>query len=190
MKSFYCLLLFFCFICNAQQQTVPLSYFLPQNDAYNENIPTPKSIFNFELGEMHTDHNQVIYFMEAIAKASDRVQIATTGHTYENRPLQLLTISSPENLAKIDEIHKKHLAFTDSNINTQDVSDLPIVIYLGYSIHGNEFSGTGAAIALAYYLAASESPELKKNVGQYDHFIGSQFKSRWITSFFYLGKQP
>jgi hypothetical protein len=31
-------------------------------------------------------------------------------------------------------------------------SDLPIVVYLGYSIHGNESSGTGAAIALAYYL--------------------------------------
>jgi predicted deacylase len=33
---------------------------------------------------------------------------------------------------------------------------LPIVVYLGYSIHGNESSGTGAAIALAYYLAAAE----------------------------------
>jgi predicted deacylase len=38
---------------------------------------------------------------------------------------------------------------------------LPIVVYLGYSIHGNESSGTGAAIALAYYLAAAESPARK-----------------------------
>jgi predicted deacylase len=41
---------------------------------------------------------------------------------------------------------------------------LPIVVYLGYSIHGNESSGTGAAIALAYYLAAAESPELEKTL--------------------------
>ena len=162
MKSIYHLLFFLSLISNAQQQPEPLSYFLPQNETYNTNIPTPKSIFNFELGEMHTDHNQVIRFMEAIAKTSNRVHLETTGYTYENRPLQLLTISSPENLAKIDEINKKHLALTDSNTNTADVSDLPIVIYLGYSIHGNESSGTGAAIALAYYLAASESPELKK----------------------------
>jgi hypothetical protein len=40
---------------------------------------------------------------------------------------------------------------------------LPIVVYLGYSIHGNESSGTGAAIALAYYSAA-ESPELEKTL--------------------------
>lgn len=162
MKSIYCILFFISFICNAQQQLVTLEYFLPKNSTYNEKIPTPKSIFNFELGEMHTDHNQVVHFMNAIAKASDRVQIETTGYTYENRPLQLLTISSPENLAKIDEIHKRHLALTDSNASGQDVSDLPIVVYLGYSIHGNESSGTGAAIALTYYLAASESPELEK----------------------------
>ncbi|RTY81111.1 zinc carboxypeptidase [Flavobacterium sp. LS1P28] len=162
MKSIYYLLLFFSFICNAQERPVPLAYFLPQNETYNDKIPTPKSVFNFELGEMHTDHNQVVRFMEAIAKASDRVQIETTGYTYENRPLQLLTISSPENLAKIDEIHRKHLALSDSDTNASDVSNLPIVLYLGYSIHGNESSGTGAAIALAYYLTASESPELKK----------------------------
>ncbi|RTY96791.1 zinc carboxypeptidase [Flavobacterium sp. GSN2] len=162
MKSIYYLLFFFSFICNAQERPVPLAYFLPQNETYNDKIPTPKSVFNFELGEMHTDHNQVVHFMEAIAKASDRVQIETTGYTYENRPLQLLTISSPENLAKIDEIHRKHLALSDSDTNASDVSNLPIVLYLGYSIHGNESSGTGAAIALAYYLTASESPELKK----------------------------
>ncbi|RTY64772.1 M14 family metallopeptidase [Flavobacterium sp. LB2P53] len=162
MKSIYYLLFFFSFICNAQERPVPLAYFLPQNETYNDKIPTPKSVFNFELGEMHTDHNQVVRFMEAIAKASDRVQIETTGYTYENRPLQLLTISSPENLAKIDEIHRKHLALSDSDTNASDVSNLPIVLYLGYSIHGNESSGTGAAIALAYYLTASESPELKK----------------------------
>jgi hypothetical protein len=35
--------------------------------------------------------------------------------------------------------------------------------FLGYSIHGNESSGAGAAIALTYYLAACESPELEKH---------------------------
>jgi hypothetical protein len=39
-------------------------------------------------------------------------------------------------------------AITDSEANNSDLSDLPIVVYLGYSIHGNESSGTGAAIAL------------------------------------------
>jgi hypothetical protein len=93
-----------------------------------------------------------------VAKASNRILIETTGATFENRPLQLLTISSQKN-AIMKSL--KHQAITDSEAN--NLSDLPIVVYLGYSIHGNESSGTGAAIALAYYLAAAESPELEKH---------------------------
>ena len=37
---------------------------------------------------------------------------------------------------------------------------MPIVLYQGYSIHGNEPSGTNAAMLYAYYLAASNSKDL------------------------------
>ena len=163
MKHFLITCLLFCGIVNGQQKPT-LEYYLPTTSTYNKNIPTPKSIFHFELGEMHTDHTQVALYMNEVAKASDRISIETTGYTYENKPLQLLTISSPKNLANIDEILKRHQAVTDAGANNSDLSDLPIVVYLGYSIHGNESSGTGAAIALAYYLAASESPELEKTL--------------------------
>lgn len=163
MKHFLLICLLFCGISNAQQKPT-LEYYLPQNETYNKSIPTPKSIFHFELGEMHTDHTQVVHYMNEVAKASNRISIETTGYTYENKPLQLLTISSPKNLANLDEILKRHQAVTDAGANNSDVSNLPIVVYLGYSIHGNESSGTGAAIALAYYLAASESLELEKTL--------------------------
>ena len=173
---------------NAQQKTT-LEYYLPQNSSYNKNIPTPKSIFHFELGEMHTDHTQVALYMNEVAKASDRISIETTGYTYENKPLQLLTISSPKNLANLDEILKRHQAVADAEANNSDLSDLPIVVYLGYSIHGNESSGTGAAIALAYYLAASESPELEKTLEKTIILLdpcfnpdGLQRFSTWVNS--------
>jgi hypothetical protein len=46
---------------------------------YNKSIPTPKSILNFELGEMHADHTQVALYMKEVAKASNRILIETTG---------------------------------------------------------------------------------------------------------------
>jgi hypothetical protein len=49
-----------------------------------QNIPTPKVCFNFELGEMHTDHTQLT--LHESNKASDRIAIETTGYTFENRP--------------------------------------------------------------------------------------------------------
>ena len=188
MKHFLLICLLFCGIVNAQQKPT-LEYYLPENDTYNKNIPTPKSIFHFELGEMHTDHTQVAHYMNEVAKASNRIFIETTGYTYENKPLQLLTISSPKNLANLDEILKRHQAVTDAGANNKDVSDMPIVVYLGYSIHGNESSGTGAAIALAYYLAASESPELEKTLEKTIILLdpcfnpdGLQRFSTWVNS--------
>ena len=187
MKLMYSLLLCIPFLSIGQKTT--LDYYLPQNGSYNTKIPTPKSILNFELGEMHTDHTQVVNYMKEVAKASDRIQIETTGYTFENRPLQLLTISSPKNLANIDEILKRHAAITDATANNSDLSDLPIVVYLGYSIHGNESSGTGAAIALTYYLAANDSPELMKTLDKTIILLDPSFNpdglhrfSTWVNS--------
>ena len=188
MKQLLTFCLLFCGLMNAQNKTT-LEYYLPQNSTYNKNIPTPKSIFHFELGEMHTDHTQVANYMNTVADASDRISIETTGYTYENRPLQLLTISSPKNLANIDEILKRHQDVADTGANNSDLSNLPIVVYLGYSIHGNESSGTGAAIALAYYLAAAESPELEKTLDNTIILLdpcfnpdGLQRFSSWVNS--------
>lgn len=72
MKHFLLICLLFCGLINAQQKPA-LDYYLPQNTSYNKNIPTPKSIFHFELGEMHTDHSQVAQYMNVVAKASDRI---------------------------------------------------------------------------------------------------------------------
>jgi hypothetical protein len=59
-----------------------------------------------------------------------------------------------------------------------EITKLKLLICLcglsGYIIHGNESSGAGAAIALTYYLAACESPELE-NIGKYRDFIRSLF---------------
>jgi hypothetical protein len=43
-----------------------LDYYLPQNVTYKKNIPTPKSIFNFDLG--CTDHTQLAYYMGRLQK--------------------------------------------------------------------------------------------------------------------------
>jgi len=153
MKNIY-LLVLLSFSMQAQE-AITLDYYLPKDVTYNLAIPTPKSILGFELGEWHTDYNQVLNYVQSIALASNRIKIETTGFTHENRPLKLLTISSPKNIENIEKIKANHVAKTfDSSIKILD-SD-PVVVYLGYTIHGNEPSGTGAAIALLYYLAAAE----------------------------------
>ena len=155
-------LLFICFISIGilqAQEKVDLSYYLPQNTTYNSNIPTPESIIGHEVGEWHITHDKLVQYMYALANASDRITIEDRGKTFEDRPLLLLTITSPSNHQRIDTIREAHLAATESN--SADISNRPIVVYQGFSIHGNEASGSNAALAAAYYLAAAESNEVK-----------------------------
>ncbi|NQX86041.1 MAG: zinc carboxypeptidase [Flavobacteriaceae bacterium] len=142
------------------QNPINLDYYLPQNTTYNPNIPTPKSSIGHEVGTWHVTHDKLVQYMYALANASDRITIENRGTTFEDRPLLLLTITSPNNHKRIETIRKTHITATESN--KTDVSNRPIVVYQGFSIHGNEASGSNAALAAAYYLAAAESNEVKE----------------------------
>lgn len=144
----------------SQVLTPDLSYYLPKGD-YDANIPTPKEILGYQPGEWHVSHDQLLYYMKAIANASDRVFLTEIAKSYEGRPLIQLTISSPENIAKIDDIKAEHLQLTDpSQSESLSVESMPIVVWLGYSIHGNEPSGSNASLLTAYYLAAAQGEEI------------------------------
>ena len=151
------LFLFFCISFTISSQELDLSYYLPQGVTYNQNIPTPKSIIGHEVGAWHITHDKLVEYMNALAKASDRISIENRGVTFEGRPLLLLTITSPKNHRNIADIKANHIDGT--NTSKKDVSKDPIVVYQGFSIHGNEPSGSNAALAVAYYLAAANGIE-------------------------------
>ncbi|BAO74305.1 M14 family zinc carboxypeptidase [Winogradskyella sp. PG-2] len=140
------------------QSDTDLSYYLPQDVTYNSNIPTPQSIVGHNVGEWHITHDKLVQYMYALADASERITIEDRGKTFEDRPLLLLTITSPKNHQNIDAIQSAHVKATETN--TANIENRPIVVYQGFSIHGNEPSGSNAALLAAYYLAAAEGSNI------------------------------
>lgn len=159
MRFLFTLCLLISCLIFGQKQT-DLSYYLPQNTTYDKSIPTPQSIIGHEVGEWHITHDKLVEYMKALAASSDRITLENRGTTYEGRPLVLLTITSAENHQNIDAIRQQHIAATEDN-SSVDISNMPIVVNQGFSIHGNEPSGSNAALLVAYYLAAAESSEVK-----------------------------
>ncbi|WP_462254244.1 M14 family metallopeptidase [Ekhidna sp.] len=140
---------------------VDMSYYLPEGLSYNPEIPTPKEVLGFHPGEWHVSHDQMLYYMREVAEASDRITIKEISRSYEGRPLIHLTISTPENLANIDQIKAEHKKLTDPSVSgSLNTSDMPIVIWLGYNVHGNEASSGNAALLVAYYLAAANGSSI------------------------------
>ncbi len=161
MKLFtnLCLLLFSIGLL-AQDYQVDLDYYLPNDVTYNSNIPTPKSVLGHEVGDWHVTHDKLAQYMQVVAASSDRISIESRGTTFEGRPLLLLTVTSPANHNNLENIRKDHIALTENNSSAQNTTAMPIVVYQGFSIHGNEPSGSNAALALAYYLAAAQGPKI------------------------------
>jgi hypothetical protein len=141
-------------------QDLNLRYYIPGNERYNTNIPTPREVLGHELGEWHVSHDKMVEYFRALAAASDRITIEDRGTTFEGKPLILLTITDPDNHSRLEEIRKRHIDAT--NDASVDTSNDPIIVYQGYTVHGNEPSGLHASIAAAYYLAASSRSETQR----------------------------
>ena len=149
------------FFCTQTYAQVNLSYYLPQSLPYDTKIPTPKSVLGYEVGEWHVSHDQLITYMKAIANASDRVILQEYARTYENRPLIHLIFTSPQNHQRLDQLKADHQKLNNpaqsGSLNTEE---MPLVVNLGYSVHGNEASGANAALLTVYYLAAAQGSQI------------------------------
>ncbi len=159
MKRLLAFSFIFCSITAFSQ--VDLSYYLPAGLSYSISIPTPQKILGYHPGEWHVSHDQLVYYMRAISQSSDRAILKEFAKSYEGRPLLQLVFTSKENHAKLDQIKEEHAKLSDpSQSSALNTEEMPIVIWLGYSIHGNEASGANASLLTAYYLAAAEGKEI------------------------------
>lgn len=132
---------------------------------YRTEVPRPQSILRFDVGDHHTTYAQMEKVIEEIAKAApDRVKIFDIGLTNEYRMQHLIAISSPNNMARLNEIKASNARLTDPRATTAtDASSIiqnnPSIAWMAYTIHGNESASFEAMMQVVYQLAASNEPQ-------------------------------
>lgn len=128
---------------------------------YREAVPRPQSILRYDVGEFHTNYAMMERVLEKIAQAApDRVRVMDIGETNEHRMMHLVAISAPENIQRLDDIKANIARLADprktSNEEAQRiVTSQPIIVWLAYTIHGNESASFEAMMQVVYQLAAS-----------------------------------
>ncbi len=132
---------------------------------FRAEVPRPQSILRYDVGDFHTTYAQMERVIEAIAKsAPDRVKIYDIGLTNEHRMQHLIAISSPENIARIDQVKTNNARLTDprttsiSEANTIAQNN-PVIAWMAYTIHGNESASFETMMQVVYQLAASNEPQ-------------------------------
>ncbi len=133
---------------------------------YDPAVPAPRSVLGYEVGDRFTPDHLLLEYLERLAATSRRIRLDTTGTTFEGRPLVLVIATSEANQARVEAIRADAARIADPRGAAPDAlaaaaARLPAIVWLGYTVHGNEASGVEASIALAYQLAAGRDDETR-----------------------------
>ena len=133
---------------------------------FDDSAPTPESHIGHEIGDRFTRHHQIVDYMYALAESSEHAIASEYGRTHQARPLMTMTISSRENLARLDEILAANRELTDPRATSESraaeiIRNNPAIVWLSFGVHGNEASSPEAAMRVAYTLATSQNEEAR-----------------------------
>ena len=132
-------------------------------------LPTPESSFGFPVGADNKlfDYEQSIAYFRRLAAASNRVKLIDVGKTAFGRTITVALISSPENLARLDQIRRTNLRFAHPEGLTDDdahrlARDARIIVDISGGLHASEIAGSQHTPLLAYdLLSHADDPRNK-----------------------------
>ena len=147
---------------------VPAVFFLAL--AVRAQVPTPQSVLGHTPGDDYylANYEEEIHYFHVMAEHSDRMKMFTVGKTTEGREIEVAVISSPENLAKLDD----YKAIARRLATAQDLDDAQalqlaqsskVIVHIDGGLHSNEVAGPQHSIMLAYrLLTAQNDPEIDR----------------------------
>src|SRR5262245_5952000 len=99
-----------------------------RNTTSDNNIPPPETALGFKIGEDRklAKWDQFLAYFGELAKASDRIKLDTLGKTTLGRPFVVATISSPENLKRLDEFKEIQRKLADPRLTDRYGFDVSI----------------------------------------------------------------
>src|SRR5437762_28291 len=136
--------------------------------AVEAQVRSPQDFLGFRVGDDYklADWQQITTYFTDLDKASDRVKTEVVGQTTLKKPFLVVTITSPENQAKIDRYMEITRRLSDPRSLAPEEAERLIgegksVIAITCSIHATEVAAAQMSMELAYNMAAKNTAEIK-----------------------------
>lgn len=127
-------------------------------------LKSPDEFLPYRLGDRFTPHHLLTDYFEYVADTRpDQVKLIPYGRTNEYRPLMIAVISTKENMARLEEIRLNNMRRTGL-IEGNPAEENITFVWLSFSVHGNESSGSESSMQVIYdLLTTPECREWLKN---------------------------
>ncbi len=141
----------------------------PARLAQAQQLTTPEKHFGFQMGadrKMARWDDMVAYY-QLLEKESDKIKVVDAGPTTMSNPFLVLFISSPANLAQLDQLRQINAKLSDPRGLTeaeakQLVKDGRAVVLQSMSLHATEIGGSQMAPELVYDLLSRTDDEAQR----------------------------
>ncbi len=126
-------------------------------------VPTPISVLGHNPGDDFylADYEDTVRYFHALAAATDRMKMFTVGKSTEGKDIEVAVISSPQNLAKLDDYKQNagRLAHA-TDLNDAQAQALArtskVIVHIDGGLHADEVAGPQHTMVLAYKLVSSQ----------------------------------
>ena len=130
-------------------------------------IPTPEDFFGHQMGADRklARWDKLVEYYNLIDAASDRVQVVNMGPSTLGEPFLSIFVSSPENLARLDELKRMNAVLQDPRGHTR--ADVDVAIANGkvffvqsYALHSTEVACSQSPAEIMYLFATRDDDEI------------------------------
>jgi hypothetical protein len=150
-----------------------LIFLLPASSVAQNNIPAPEEVLGFKPGDNRklASWSKIVEYFERLDQASDRLKFEVLGKTTMGKPFVVATISSPENLSRLDEYQQIQARLADprklGQASGRDAAAKQLiargktVVLITCGIHSTEVGSYLTSTLIAHRLASSNEPEIQ-----------------------------
>ena len=132
-------------------------------------VPSPTAFFGRIAGAPGelVNSSQAYAYARALAAASPRVKVFTIGRSEEGRDIILLAIADEEGIQNLDALKAATAALADPRTVTPEAAERLIgtarpFYYFNAALHSDETGSTESVLELAYRLAVSDQPSIRR----------------------------
>ncbi|MBO6574372.1 MAG: hypothetical protein JJ896_03065 [Rhodothermales bacterium] len=139
----------------------------PAVQAQSPPVPSPEQFFGHEMGADRklARWDRLVEYYELLDASSDRLTAVNVGPSTMGNPFLVLFITSPENMARLDELKAINALLSDPRGATQEELEIAVdngkaVIVQSYGLHSSEVAGAQTPAELTWEMVTRQDEDM------------------------------